>query len=151
LPERIVEKAQLGAAILIAILETLLAALLAAAVAVGAYKIASEIAHLLKAQGFQKSIYLSILDSALLLILAIDVTRTLLTAVVRGAIPLRIVVEVATLAVLREFISIEIRQPTNSRIAVLTLLYAVLVTSWVYLSRMEARRALQGGSGASKG
>jgi len=149
LPEKLIARAQMGAALLIALLETLLAVILTIGVLVSAWKLLHDIAHLMEAGSFEKQVYLHLLDSTLLLILAIDVTRTLLTAAIRGALPLRIVVEVATLAVLREFISIEIRNPSNARIAVYTLLFAVLATFWIILTGIEHRQRTLSGRGPS--
>ena len=150
MPGRLIERAQMMAALLIALLETILAVLLALGVLIASWKILRDLGELLEAGGFDKQIYLHLLDSVLLLILAIDVTRTLLTAAIRGALPLRIVVEVAALAVLREFISIEIRNPSNARILVYTLLFAVLAFFWMLLTSLERRQlnARQAGSAA---
>ncbi len=140
MPGRLIERAQTMAALLIALLETILAVLLALGVFIASWKILNDLVGLMEASEFDKQIYLHLLDSVLLLILAIDVTRTLLTAAIRGALPLRIVVEVATLAVLREFISIEIRNPSNTRILVFTILFAVLAFFWILLTSLEKRR-----------
>jgi uncharacterized membrane protein (DUF373 family) len=151
LPDKIIARTQRMAALLIALLEAILAVILAAGIFIASWKIVGDLTRLAEARGFDKDIYLHMLDSTLLLILAIDVTRTLLTAAIRGALPLRIVVEVATLAVLREFISIEIRNPSNERLLVYTVLFAVLALFWMLLTSLERRLLESGRAGRSLG
>lgn len=120
-------------------LELLLASIVAAAVVVASIKIASDVVSLARCQGFDKTVFLHILDSTLLVVLAIDVMRTLLTAVVRRELPVRIVIEAALLAVLREFIAVEIRQPSTELLRTLVLIFISLVTFWIIIGILEAR------------
>lgn len=120
-------------------LELLLAGILSIGVVVASLKTASDILQLMKSEAFDKAVFLHLLDSVLLIVLAIDVTRTLLTAVLEKMIPVRIVIEAAMLAVLREFIAIEIRGPSTDLLAVLVLVFTALVTAWIIIGLLETR------------
>lgn len=120
-------------------LELLLAGILSIGVLVASIKTATDILQLMRSEGFDKTVFLHLLDSVLLIVLAIDVTRTLLTAVLEKMIPVRIVIEAAMLAVLREFIAIEIRGPSTDLLAVLVLVFTALVTAWIIIGLLEAR------------
>ncbi|MCE4617762.1 MAG: phosphate-starvation-inducible PsiE family protein [Desulfurococcales archaeon] len=115
----------------IAIIELLLAAVLAATILIATFKIALDLKDLISASYFEKTVFLHILDSILLTILAIDLMRTLVTAVIRKQMPISIVVEVAILALLRELIAIEIKNPSNARILTFGMVLALLVVAWI--------------------
>jgi len=83
-----------------------------------------------------------ILDSVLLIVLALDVTRALASAALHRALPVRIVVETAIVAVLREIISAQIRGLGPSMLIALGIVFAVLVAAWVYIGRLEKRGEL---------
>lgn len=120
-------------------LELILAALLSIGVLVASVKTAPDILKLIRSEEFEKTVFLHLLDSVLLIVLAIDVTRTLLTAILEEMIPVTIVIEAAMLAVLREFIAIEIRAPPTDLLAVLVLVFTALVTAWIIIGLLEAR------------
>ncbi|MCE4620872.1 MAG: phosphate-starvation-inducible PsiE family protein [Desulfurococcales archaeon] len=122
----------------IAALEGGLAAFLVVLVVISIIKLAVvDLKRFVSAEGFDKQEFLHILDVALLIILAIDVLRTLVTAIIGWILPVRIVVEVAMLAILREFVAIEIRNLSNERILVLAAAFAVLMASWLLMSWFE--------------
>lgn len=86
----------------------------------------------------EKTSVLEILDITLLLLLAIDILRTLLTGVVRRRFPIRIVVEAAMLAALREIISVEIRHLDWLMLLSLGIVFLILSAVWLRLGRIEA-------------
>ncbi|GAB6147998.1 phosphate-starvation-inducible PsiE family protein [Stetteria hydrogenophila] len=120
-----------------ATLEVIVALVLAAGVIVATAKIAVNLKELLLAKGFDKEVFLSIIDNVLLVILAIDLTRTLITAIVEQLIPIRTTIEAAILAVLREFIAVEIRHPSISLLLTLTLVFAVATAAWIAIGFSE--------------
>jgi uncharacterized membrane protein (DUF373 family) len=125
-------------------LELLLATLLTLIIVISAVKLFGEIdTTLVKNPNPSKNDILYLLDIILLLILAIDVLRTLLTAVVRRKFPIRIVVEAAMLAVLREIISVEIRHLDWLMLLSLGLVFLILSFVWLVIGRMEEKGSLR--------
>ncbi len=84
---------------------------------------------------------LSVLDIVLLLILTIDILRTLFTAASKHVLPIRIVIEAAILAVLREIIAVEVRHLSATMVIALSISFAILISAWIVLGilRKEGR------------
>jgi len=125
-------------------LEIILAIILAATILVASAKlIILMYKDLVEAPAITKTYVLEILDMILLLLLAIDILRTLLTAVVRRRFPIRIVVEAAMLAILREIISVEIRHLDWPMLISLGIVFFILAFMWILIGRLESTGELQ--------
>ncbi len=125
-------------------LELFLALVLAATIVIATVKLSHEMYESLVVKPSpSKSDVLSILDMILLLILAIDILRTLLTAVIRRRFPVRIVIEAAMLAVLREIISVEIRHLDWLMLIALGIVFLVLSFMWLIIGGLEEKGRLR--------
>ncbi|MCE4602575.1 MAG: phosphate-starvation-inducible PsiE family protein [Desulfurococcales archaeon] len=124
---------------LIEVLEALLATTIVVLVLISGVKLLSMVFGMIGESGVDKTEILHILDLTLLLVLSIDILRTLITAILGKYLPLRIVVEAAMIAVLREIISIEIRHLDYKMIISLTIALLGLAVLWVIASGMENR------------
>jgi len=121
-------------------LELLLALILALTIVLSSVKLFEEMyVVLVENPNPTKNDVLTVLDMILLLILAIDILRTLLTAVVRRKFPIRIVIEAAMLAVLREIISVEIRHLDWLMLLSLGVVFLILSFMWIIIGRMEEK------------
>ena len=124
-------------------LEIILAIILAAAILIASIKLLKLMYSDLVESELNKTKVLEILDMILLLLLAIDILRTLLTAVVRRRFPIRIVIEAAMLAVLREIISVEIRHLDWLMLVSLGIVFMLLSFMWIIIGRLEAEGKLR--------
>ncbi|MCE4601121.1 MAG: phosphate-starvation-inducible PsiE family protein [Desulfurococcales archaeon] len=124
-------------------LEVILATILAAAILIASAKLIKLMYIDLVESELNKTKVLEILDMILLLLLAIDILRTLLTAVVRRRFPIRIVIEAAMLAVLREIISVEIRHLDWSMLVSLGVVFLILSFMWIIIGRLETQGKLR--------
>jgi uncharacterized membrane protein (DUF373 family) len=80
------------------------------------------------------------LDEALLMIVSIDLMRTLVISVQEKRISLVIVVEAALIFLLREIITMELRQVSEVRLLVYAVIFAVLFAAWlVAAKRVQGR------------
>ncbi len=127
------------ATLLIEVLEGLLAVTIILLVLVSSVKLIKLVLNILGEPELDKTEILHILDLTLLLVLSIDILRTLITAILSRFLPLRIVIEAAMIAVLREIISIEIRHLDYKMIIALTLALLGLGFLWILASVMERR------------
>ncbi|MCE4614925.1 MAG: phosphate-starvation-inducible PsiE family protein [Desulfurococcales archaeon] len=116
---------------IVASIELIIAGLLIITLLIAGIKTLDYLSIFFYYKGFDKQMFLEILDVILLSILALDLLRTLVVAVIKRTLPISIVIEVALLAVLREIIAIEIRNPTNARILVYGVIIIILVFSWI--------------------
>jgi uncharacterized membrane protein (DUF373 family) len=116
---------------IVASIELIIIGLLVATLLIASIKVFDYISEFFNYNGFDKQVFLEILDIILLSILAVDLLRTLVVAVIKRTLPISIVIEVALLAVLRELIAIEIRNPSNARILVYGVIIVILVVSWL--------------------
>lgn len=121
-------------------LEALLALTIIVLVAVNGLKLlyTATFESLREAQ-VDKQTILHVLDIALLLILSVDILRTLITAIRARFLPIRIVVEAAMIAVLRELISIEIRHLDYPMVFTLTIAIVGLGIVWILIYSVERR------------
>jgi len=131
------------------VLEIVLAVLLGVTIVLASAKLVLLIyKDLIATPDLSKNLVLEVLDMILLLVLAIDILRTLLTAVVRRQFPIRIVIEAAMLAVLREIISVEIRKLDWLMLLSLAIVFLILALTWIKIGVMERRGQLQEALGA---
>jgi len=129
---------------IIEVLEITLAVFLAATIVLAAVRLAGLIYYdLVAAETIEKNNVLEVLDLILLLVLAIDILRTLVTAVIRRQFPIRIVIEAAMLAVLREIISVEIRKLDWTMLVSLSIVFLILALVWLVIGVMEKRGQVQ--------
>ncbi|MEB3860821.1 MAG: phosphate-starvation-inducible PsiE family protein [Desulfurococcales archaeon] len=124
---------------LIEALEALLATTIVVLVLISGVKLLGMAFSMMGEGSIDKTEVLHILDLTLLLVLSIDILRTLITAILGRYLPLRIVVEAAMIAVLREIISIEIRHLDYKMIISLTIALLGLAVLWIIASGMENR------------
>ncbi len=113
------------------LIELVITIMIGATLVIAAYKALYYINEFTRSSGFDKHLYLEILDIILLSVLAVDLMRTLVIAIIKRTLPISIVIEVSILAVLREIIAIEIRNPDTERILVYGVLIVILVSSWL--------------------
>jgi uncharacterized membrane protein (DUF373 family) len=116
---------------IVASIEIIIISLLILTLLIASIKVTGYLYEFFYYEGFDKQVFLEILDVILLSILAVDLLRTLVVAVIKRTLPISIVIEVALLAVLRELIAIEIRNPSNERILVYGVIILILVASWL--------------------
>lgn len=124
---------------MIELLEGLLAVTIILLVLISGVKLIRLVLDILGEPELDKTAILHILDLTLLLVLSIDILRTLITAILSRFLPLRIVIEAAMIAVLREIISIEIRHLDYKMIIALTIALLGLGFLWILASVMERR------------
>ncbi len=125
-------------------LEIILAIILAATILIASVKLVVLMyKDLVETPVITKTYVLEVLDMILLLVLAIDILRTLLTAVVRRRFPIRIVVEAAMLAILREIISVEIRHLDWPMLIALGVVFFILAFMWILIGKLESSGVLQ--------
>ncbi len=121
-------------------LEALLAVTIVVLVAINGAKLLYYVAiQSLQGSEVDKQVILHSLDIALLLILSVDILRTLITAIRARFLPIRIVVEAAMIAVLRELISIEIRHLDYPMVFTLTVAIVGLGVVWIMIYNAERR------------
>lgn len=125
-------------------LEIILAIILAATILIASVKLVVLMyKDLVETSVITKTYVLEVLDMILLLVLAIDILRTLLTAVVRRRFPIRIVVEAAMLAILREIISVEIRHLDWPMLIALGVVFLILAFMWILIGKLESSGVLR--------
>ena len=125
---------------LIEVLEGMLALAIILMVVISSFKLYKLVWDMLEYSEIEKTSVLHILDLTLLLVLSIDILRTLITAILSRFLPIRIVIEAAMIAVLREIISIEIRHLDYKMIISLTIALLGLGFLWLITTREERKR-----------
>ena len=123
------------------LLEALIAVVLIVLVLLSLVHLAAEVIRM-ELEGFSKEGVLTVLDIALLLILAIDILRTLAVAIARRALPIRIVVEAAMVAILREIIAVEVRHLDWKMVLSLSIAFALLGAVWTVMGVLQRRGLL---------
>ncbi|MCE4605870.1 MAG: phosphate-starvation-inducible PsiE family protein [Desulfurococcales archaeon] len=124
---------------IVASIELIIAGILIVTLLIASIKVIDYLSIFFYYNGFDKQIFLEILDVILLSVLAVDLLRTMVIAVIKRTLPISIVIEVALLAVLREIIAIEVRNPTNARILVYGIVILILVFSWISIQWFRVR------------
>ena len=124
----------------ISALELAIAVLLGVAVLLSLAKLAGTAAELAFTATFDRSHFVTFLDEALLMIVSIDLMRTLVIGVQEKRISLVIVVEAALIFLVREIITMELRQVSEVRLLVYAVIFAVLFAAWlVAAKRVQGR------------
>ncbi len=126
---------------LIEVLEGMLALAIILMVVISSFKLYKLVWDMLEYGEIEKTSVLHILDLTLLLVLSIDILRTLITAILSRFLPIRIVIEAAMIAVLREIISIEIRHLDYKMIISLTIALLGLGFLWLLTTSVERKRS----------
>ena len=127
----------------IELLELLLALALALLVLFSSIHVLSEIVRM-EIEGVpSKGVVLEVLDLVLLLVLAVDILRTLVVAIRRHALPVRIVIEAAMVAILREIIAVEVRHLDWKMILALGTAFVLLAGSWTLIGVLQRRGELE--------
>ncbi len=136
-------RGQRGIALVIEGLEIILASVIAILVFFAGLEYLVKVVKVAVRGGVDKEFILYTLDTVLLLVLSIDILRTLLVAIFSRFLPIRIVIEAAMIAVLREIISIEVRHLDYRMIIALTISLIGLGMLWsmVYSREQKLRRA----------
>ncbi len=130
--------------VIIETLEFVLGVILALMIVLSAIKVALLVVETEKGLGLPtKESILEVLDLILLLILSIDILRTLFTAISRRVLPIRIVIEAAILALLREIIAVEIRHLDWKMVLSLSISFMVLVAAWIALGILQKRGEIE--------
>ena len=124
------------------VLEILLAILIILTVLFGIVKLADIVVVESIREQLTKSEILTILDLALLLVLAVDILRTLAVAIRRRSLPVRIVIEAAMIAILREIIAVEIRHLDYKMIIALGITFVLLAASWAGIGVLQKREMI---------
>ncbi len=125
-------------------LELTLGAILALMIVLSSIKVLLLVIETEKGFGLPtKTDILEVLDLILLLILSIDILRTLFTAISRRVLPIRIVIEAAVLAILREIIAVEVRHLDWKMVLSLSIAFLILVVAWIALGVLQKRGEIE--------
>jgi uncharacterized membrane protein (DUF373 family) len=127
----------------IEILESFLGIILAIMIILAAVKLLFKVISTEIYETPNKQEILDTLDLVLLLILSIDILRTLFTAVARHAMPIRIVIEAAILAILREIIAVEVRHLDYKMVIAPSISFTLLIAAWIALGILQKRGELE--------
>ena len=127
----------------IELLELLLALSLALLVLFSSIHVLVEILRIEAEGAPSKSVVLEVLDLVLLLVLAVDILRTLVVAIRRHALPIRIVIEAAMVAILRELIAVEVRHLDWKMVLALGTAFVLLAGSWTVIGVLQRRGELE--------
>lgn len=110
------------------------------AVLLSLVKLAGAAAELAFTATFDRSHFVTFLDEALLMIVSIDLMRTLVIGVQEKRISLVIVVEAALIFLVREIITMELRQVSEVRLLVYAVIFAVLFAAWLVAAKRAQGR-----------
>jgi uncharacterized membrane protein (DUF373 family) len=133
--ERYVEKAAGG---LIVILEVFIALLLALAVILSLTKLIGEAAKLATEAVFDRQHFVTFLDESLLMIVAVDLMRTLVGGIIEKKISVIVVLEAALIFIIREIITMELKMVSDIRLILYIAVFASLFAAWVIARRVQA-------------
>ncbi|MGC9108289.1 MAG: phosphate-starvation-inducible PsiE family protein [Infirmifilum sp.] len=133
--ERYVEKAAGG---LIVILEVFIALLLALAVILSLTKLIGEATKLATEAVFDRQHFVTFLDESLLMIVAVDLMRTLVGGIVEKKISVIVVLEAALIFIIREIITMELKMVSDIRLILYIAVFASLFAAWVIARRVQA-------------
>ncbi|MGB9708834.1 MAG: phosphate-starvation-inducible PsiE family protein [Infirmifilum sp.] len=133
--ERYVEKAAGG---LIVILEVFIALLLALAVILSLTKLIGEATKLATEAVFDRQHFVTFLDESLLMIVAVDLMRTLVGGIIEKKISVIVVLEAALIFIIREIITMELKMVSDIRLILYIAVFASLFAAWVIARRVQA-------------
>lgn len=126
--ERYVERVAGG---LITLLEASIAFLLAIAVVLSLWKLGGEAFKLAAEATFDRQHFVTFLDESLLMIVAVDLMRTLVGGIVEKRISVIVVLEAALIFIIREIITMELKEVSDIRLILYILVFAALFASWI--------------------
>ncbi|UNQ74146.1 phosphate-starvation-inducible PsiE family protein [Infirmifilum sp. NZ] len=126
--ERYVERVAGG---LITLLEALIAFLLAIAVVLSLWKLGGEAFKLAAEATFDRQHFVTFLDESLLMIVAVDLMRTLVGGIVEKRISVIVVLEAALIFIIREIITMELKEVSDIRLILYIVVFVALFASWI--------------------
>jgi len=115
----------------ISFLELAIAILLGVSVLLSLFKLAGEAADLAVTATFQRQHFVTFLDEALLMIVSIDLMRTLITGIQEKHISVIIVIEAALIFIVREIITMELRDVSETRLLIYVVVFGALFVAWL--------------------
>ncbi|MEM0126300.1 MAG: phosphate-starvation-inducible PsiE family protein [Thermofilum sp.] len=115
----------------ISILELAIAILLGVSVLLSLFKLAGEAVDLAVTSTFQRQHFVTFLDEALLMIVSIDLMRTLITGIQEKHISVIIVIEAALIFIVREIITMELRDVSETRLLIYVVVFGALFVAWL--------------------
>jgi uncharacterized membrane protein (DUF373 family) len=115
----------------ISILELAIAILLGVSVLLSLFKLAGEAVDLAVTSTFQRQHFVTFLDEALLMIVSIDLMRTLITGIQEKHISVIIVIEAALIFIVREIITMELRDVSETRLLIYIVVFGALFVAWL--------------------
>ncbi|WP_187148144.1 phosphate-starvation-inducible PsiE family protein [Thermofilum adornatum] len=115
----------------ISFLELAIAILLGVSVLLSLFKLAGEAVDLAVTATFQRQHFVTFLDEALLMIVSIDLMRTLITGIQEKHISVIIVIEAALIFIVREIITMELRDVSETRLLIYVVVFGALFVAWL--------------------
>ncbi|NAZ25684.1 MAG: hypothetical protein GU357_08005 [Thermofilum sp.] len=115
----------------ISFLELAIAILLGVSVLLSLFKLAGEAVDLAVTSTFQRQHFVTFLDEALLMIVSIDLMRTLITGIQEKHISVIIVIEAALIFIVREIITMELRDVSETRLLIYVVVFGALFVAWL--------------------
>jgi len=115
----------------ISFLELAIAILLGVSVLLSIFKLAGEAIDLAVTSTFQRQHFITFLDEALLMIVSIDLMRTLITGIQEKQISVIIVIEAALIFIVREIITMELRDVSETRLLIYVVVFGALFVAWL--------------------
>ncbi|ABL77603.1 phosphate-starvation-inducible PsiE family protein [Thermofilum pendens] len=119
----------------ITVLELAIAIILGVAVLLSLYKLASEAVKIAVTATFDRQHFVTFLDESLLMIVSIDLMRTLVGGIVEKRISVIIVLEAALIFIVREIITMELKAVSETRLLLYVVVFAALFISWIFAGR----------------
>lgn len=123
---------------MITLLELFIAMLLALAVILSLIKLGGEAVKLSTEATFDKQHFVTFLDEALLMIVAVDLMRTLIGGIVEKKISVIVVLEAALIFIIREIITMELKEVTDVRLILYIVVFISLFAAWIISRRFQA-------------
>lgn len=123
--------------LIVVVLEGLIALLLSLAVVLSVAKLSGEVVQLAAGTVFDRQLFVRFLDEALLMIVAVDLVRTLLMSVTEKRIPVLVVLEAALIFIVREIITMELREVSDVRMVLYIVTFAAFFAAWMLARRQQ--------------
>lgn len=125
------------AELVIILLELLVALILIGIILLSISRIIADAASISALHGFSKDYFVQVLDETLLMVVAIDIIRTLLTGMLKRRITVVVVIEAVIIFIIREIITLELKQVSEARLIAYGILFIIFFISWYILRRNE--------------
>ncbi|RLE60856.1 MAG: hypothetical protein DRJ35_02150 [Thermoprotei archaeon] len=123
------------AELVIIILELLVAMILICVILLSLSRIIIDVLSMTTLHSFDKEYFVRVLDEALLMVVAIDIIRTLLTGILKKRITVVVVIEAALIFIIREIIALELKLIPETRLIIYGILFLIFFLSWYILRR----------------